>query len=150
MPGKSVCTLSALADPTIGWQATLSTPNAPPRPVKCAERLDVNFSPVCVCGGGSYPYPLPPIISIIIVTIITITITMITIITTQLEIQIYQIITIIIKIFCELFTGVCVGPIHFFISCTCMRVSDCVPAYICVLCFGKLYLRLHFWASISL
>ena len=52
-----------------------------------------------MCVWGGYPYALPPIISIIIVTIITIII-----------------ITIIIKIFCELFTGVCVGPISTFSS----------------------------------
>ena len=41
------------------WLASLSTPNER-RPVKCfAERLDVNFSPECVCGSLSYPYPYP-------------------------------------------------------------------------------------------
>ena len=138
MPGKSVCTLSALADPTIGWQATLSTPNAPPRPVKCAERLDVNFSPVCVCGGG-YPYPLPPIISIIIVTIITIII-----------------ITIIIKIFCELFTGVCVGPISTFSSHVLVCMFLIVYQHISVFVFWKIVFAFAFlgfhqqlWSPVS-
>ena len=47
--GKSVCILSVLADSTISWRA-FQRPNQR-RPVKCSpERLDVNFSPVCVCG----------------------------------------------------------------------------------------------------
>ena len=57
--GKSVCSvciLSVLADSTIGWRA-FQRPNQR-RPVKCSpERLDVNFSPVCVCVA--YPYPSP-------------------------------------------------------------------------------------------
>ena len=57
--GKSVCSvciLSVLADSTIGWRA-FQRPNQR-RPVKCSpERLDVNFSPVCVCVAYPYPYP---------------------------------------------------------------------------------------------